>query len=86
MRFAVFERIWYLFERLAVSVQKKLLSVRTAWAIRLKKIVIRSNVQTAWEIRLKKLLGRRENPEHGTFRNIPEHEKLLFFFNEKIIN
>ena len=80
MRFAVFERIWYLFERLAVSVQKKLLSVRTAWAIRLKKIVIRSNVQTAF--RLKKLLGRRENPEHGTFRNIPEHENFFFLMKK----
>ena len=43
-KFAVFERIWYLFERLRLSVQKKKLSsVRTTWAIRLKKVVIRSN-------------------------------------------
>ena len=43
LRFAVFERIWYPFELLGVSVQKKLSSVRTTWAIHLKKVVIRSN-------------------------------------------
>ena len=50
LRFAVFERIWYPFERLEVSVQKKLSPVQTTWAIclgkiviHLKKIVIRSN-------------------------------------------
>ena len=38
----VSKRIWYPFERLGVSVPKKLSSVQTAWATRLKKIVIRS--------------------------------------------
>ena len=42
LQLAVSKRIWYPFERLGVSVQKKLLSVQTAWATRLKKIVIRS--------------------------------------------
>ena len=41
--FAVFERIWYPFERLGVSVPKKLSSIRTAWAICLEKIVVRLN-------------------------------------------
>ena len=38
--FAVFERIWYPFERLGVSVPKKLSSIRTAWAMCLEKIVL----------------------------------------------
>ena len=41
--FAVFERIWYPFERLGVSVPKKLSSIRTAWAICLEKIVVHLN-------------------------------------------
>ena len=38
--FAVFEWIWYPFERLGVSVPKKLSSIRTAWAMCLEKIVL----------------------------------------------
>ena len=41
--FAVFEWIWYPFERLGVSLPKKLSSICTAWAIRLEKIVVRLN-------------------------------------------
>ena len=54
LRFTVFERTWYLFERLGVSVQKKLSSVRTAWDIRLKKLL---SVRTAWAIRSEKNLS-----------------------------
>ena len=43
LRFVVFEQIWYPFEQLGVSVQKKLSSVRTTWATHLKKVVIRLN-------------------------------------------
>ena len=39
LRFTVFERTWYPFEQLRVSVQKKLSSVRKAWDIRLKKLL-----------------------------------------------
>ena len=38
-----FKKNCHPFERLGPSVSKKLSSVRTAWAIRLKKVVIRSN-------------------------------------------
>ena len=41
--FAFFERIWYPFEWPGVSLQKKLSSIRTAWAINLEKIVVRLN-------------------------------------------
>ena len=41
--FAIFERIWYPFEWLGVSVQKKFSSIWTAWAICSEKIVVRLN-------------------------------------------
>ena len=50
---AVSKRIWYPFERLGLSVWKKLLSVRTTWDIRLKKLL---SVQTAQANRSKKFV------------------------------
>ena len=38
-----FKKNCHPFERLGLSVRKKLSSIRTAWGIRLKKVVIRSN-------------------------------------------
>ena len=65
--FAIFERIWYPFEWLGVSVQKKFSSIWTAWAICSEKIVVRlnslfypfqkklSSAWTAWAVCWKKL-------------------------------
>ena len=65
---AFFERIWYPFEWLGVSLQKKLSSIRMAWAINSEKIVVRlnslgypsekkmSSIWTAWAVRLEKIV------------------------------
>ena len=47
------EQIWYPFECPGVSLEKKLSSIWTAWAIRPKKM---SSVWMAWAVRLEKIV------------------------------